>query len=364
MVKSDKSKDNIKNALNKLCSHLSPKLKAECNDFIQTYTNELIEMLVGDFTAQEVCVYLKLCTDNKPDMSMIAFEKPIKNMPNGDIETNEIPDNTINGVELPEYQASPDCFICEEAVKMIEKRLSKKKSKESIEQALEHACDHLPKYRTKCEKYVEKYGDMIIDSLLKQLSPKEVCVAIGFCIIAKEREEVDELDVDEALIEEYVVEPSFEMAPPVKDSPLCAICEMAMIKLEAELKDKNTQAEIENAVRNICSKMPNKIAKECNQMIDEYGNAIITFINTIPPKKICAEIQLCMDKIKDSDKDIIECAVCQGAVYTLDHVLNNEQVDEDIEALVEKICTSFPSKFVKKVGRIVKYVVRYWKMIK
>jgi saposin len=163
----------------------------------------------------------------------------------------------------------------------------------------------------------------------------------------KDREEVDELDVDEALIEEYIVEPSSEMT--TAEPPLCAICEMVMIQLENELKDKDTQAEIENAVRGICSKMPNKIAKPCNKMIDEYGTAIITFLDTMPPKKICAQIQLCLSKVRDNDKDIIECAVCQGAVYTLDHVLNNEQIDEDIETLVEKICTSFPSKFVKKV---------------
>lgn len=35
-------------------------------DFVHTYANELVEMLVADLSPQEVCVYLKLCEDKGP----------------------------------------------------------------------------------------------------------------------------------------------------------------------------------------------------------------------------------------------------------------------------------------------------------
>lgn len=52
--------------MDNLCSHLSSNLAQECQDFVNTYSDELVKMLIADLNPQEVCVYLKLCTDKKP----------------------------------------------------------------------------------------------------------------------------------------------------------------------------------------------------------------------------------------------------------------------------------------------------------
>lgn len=65
-VKDKHSKESIKEALTNLCNHLNENLKQECDDFVHTYTDELIEMFVADLTPQEVCVFLKLCNDKNP----------------------------------------------------------------------------------------------------------------------------------------------------------------------------------------------------------------------------------------------------------------------------------------------------------
>lgn len=64
-LKGDRSKANIKSKLNVLCSHLSSQLRAECIDFVQTYTDELVDKLSDDFSPQQICLYLKLCTTNE-----------------------------------------------------------------------------------------------------------------------------------------------------------------------------------------------------------------------------------------------------------------------------------------------------------
>lgn len=64
-IQSDKSKENIRHTLNSLCVHLPQKLQLECTDFVETYTNELLNMLASDFTAQDICVELKLCDNVK-----------------------------------------------------------------------------------------------------------------------------------------------------------------------------------------------------------------------------------------------------------------------------------------------------------
>lgn len=60
------TQESIKNALKELCQHLPGNMNEECQDFVKTYTDELVEMLLADLKPEEVCVYLKLCTDNKP----------------------------------------------------------------------------------------------------------------------------------------------------------------------------------------------------------------------------------------------------------------------------------------------------------
>lgn len=61
-LKHNRSKANIKEKLSGLCTHLSVQLKTECNDFVQTYTDELVEKLANNFSPQQICLYLKLCT--------------------------------------------------------------------------------------------------------------------------------------------------------------------------------------------------------------------------------------------------------------------------------------------------------------
>lgn len=51
--------------MNHLCVHLPNKLQAECVDFVQTYSSELIDMLITDFKPQDICVALKLCPKSK-----------------------------------------------------------------------------------------------------------------------------------------------------------------------------------------------------------------------------------------------------------------------------------------------------------
>lgn len=57
---------NIRLVLNRLCVHLPTKMKMECNDFVETYTNELVDMLANDFTPEAICVQLHICDPQTP----------------------------------------------------------------------------------------------------------------------------------------------------------------------------------------------------------------------------------------------------------------------------------------------------------
>lgn len=198
VIQDDKTVGKIKQALEQLCSHLNNKLKMECNDFVETYSKELVDLLMKDFTPQEICVYLKLCTDNRPDLSSFGISMVIKNNEGQELATNEISDNTINGIMVStnsrlEVVSTPECLLCQEIVKQVEKNVVDKNSKSEIEKALEKACMKMPKkVRTTCESYVEKHGDQIAELIMEELSPKEICRDIQLCMTPLEQSEVDD----------------------------------------------------------------------------------------------------------------------------------------------------------------------------
>ncbi|XP_035780742.1 uncharacterized protein LOC118460493 [Anopheles albimanus] len=384
-VKTDRSKRNIESALARLCMHLSPKLRLECTDFVDTYTSELVEMLASDFTPQEICVFLKLCIDQRPDLSLLSLELEYEQRPrkvtiggspaiSGDIETNEIPDNTVNGQPMEGDSAtieSTQCIVCEEMVKQVEKRVKNKKNREEIQNALDHVCERMKEYRDRCEQYVQKHADQIIDLVLKQLSPKEICRVLGFCITKASIEQ----EVDEALLD-YVIEPAI-VEPPKQvlttplvvrgdgnphgsEPPQCALCEFVMVKLESELADKKTRETIERAVRNVCSKLPATIDKQCSKFIDQYGEVIIKFLDTLPPHQMCTKLELCEQQekhqvalLEQSKKEIVECAVCQGAVKRLDELLSEIQIEQEVSKYANRICNELSAKYYAQCDRLI-----------
>lgn len=65
-VKDDRSVQHIEYVLERLCGELPGKMKAECADFVDSYTPELVRMLADDFTPQAICTNLKLCDADRP----------------------------------------------------------------------------------------------------------------------------------------------------------------------------------------------------------------------------------------------------------------------------------------------------------
>jgi len=310
-------------------------------------------MLANDFTPQQICVYLKVCTDNKKPSYV-----PI--VGGADILTNEIPDNTYNGYPIKntdvEYAVTPNCILCEQVIKEIEKNIHNKKSKDDIKRALEHACDRLHKLKNKCNNIIEKHGDEIVDLLLKEMTPKVICSELGMCIADDANE--DNLQIDEALQVSVVAIPSkIEQTTAVghvSDSPSCVICEYVMTQLEVELKDKSTQKEIEDTVRNICHKLPKTVSDKCTKFVDDYGTLVITLIATTPPKELCTQMQLCSGAAKVETKiEVIECAICHASTQALAKILEDPDNDRSIENIIEKICTKIPAKYYERCNTLV-----------
>ena len=55
-----------------MCTALPKSLVKECDEFVSTYTDEVINLIIADFTPQEICTYLRLCDPTKENIPTTA----------------------------------------------------------------------------------------------------------------------------------------------------------------------------------------------------------------------------------------------------------------------------------------------------
>lgn len=203
---------------------------------------------------------------------------------------------------------------------------------------LENACESLPKanLREACINAVKKNADFVINAIIKNVTPKEICVVLAFCIA-----------------EDKPVPP-----PAPKNDPQCVLCELIMEHLEKELANKKTIEEIEQSVINICHKLPKTITKNCASFIKQYGELIIAFATKVPPKEICTQIELCtkvdepMAAALEAPKaEVLECAVCHAAAEALSAVMKQDDSNNRV-TMADKTCNILPGKYYNRVRRI------------
>merc|ERR1719427_495116 len=131
---------------------------------------------------------------------------------------------------------NPLCEVCTMVATRLDNILSQKSTQAEIEQALDQVCGFLPgQYKDECDQLVAQYTPMIIELLVAEFTPRQLCALMGVCVAQKN--EVMEVSK-------------------VQDSPYCGICMMVAAQLEKSLSNKATKAEIEQALDQVCGFLP------------------------------------------------------------------------------------------------------------
>lgn len=197
----------------------------------------------------------------------------------------------------------------------------------------------MKKFSAKCKNFVDKYSDEIVDLIAQELEPEEICRQLIYCVTESQ----------ELLIQRPASE--------IEAQPQCVICEFVMSKLENELNDKKTEAEIKKAVRNVCAKMPSTVTKSCSHFIDTYFDLIVMLLESMQPSEVCAGMKLCppatveydLKVIESIQQDIYKCAVCKGFVEALATIVEDSSTEVNLGKLEEKLCEKFSGKYLAKV---------------
>ncbi|KAK4835689.1 hypothetical protein QYF36_013101 [Acer negundo] len=108
-----------------------------------------------------------------------------------------------------------------------------------------------------CKEIVSEYGDLIWDLLVSGVLPDKVCSQIGLCIFNGAQY------VSTGI--ETVVEEENNRESSVGDTALCSVCEMTVIWVQNQLKQKATKEKVFNYVIELCNSLPSPMGES---MID------------------------------------------------------------------------------------------------
>lgn len=144
------------------------------------------------------------------------------------------------------YVEKPGCVICEYAMETLQEKLGTNKTQEEVEKEVKQLCHYLPQsVRGQCNNLVDTYGPAIIQLLIHDIEPKEICSRLGLCT--------------GDVLEQQFAHPTPELQVSKRGDDSCALCEFAMNYVYSVLNDTTDQQEIVNVLDTICDKLPHSI---------------------------------------------------------------------------------------------------------
>ena len=157
-----KNDDEIKMIVAKTCEKFPKGVRSQCHSFVDLYGDALIALLVQEIDPREMCPKLQFCSSKINDDVDIFAAAPIE------VSVNE--------------KNKPTCPLCVLVIKEAQDFIDSSKSKASVVQALDKVCGMLPsKLQLECTDFVETYMGELLDKLVTDFSPKDICINMKLC---------------------------------------------------------------------------------------------------------------------------------------------------------------------------------------
>ncbi|KAK8564759.1 hypothetical protein V6N12_058341 [Hibiscus sabdariffa] len=129
-----------------------------------------------------------------------------------------------------------------------------------------------------CKEVVSQYGDLIWQLLVSGVQPDTVCIQIGLCLF----NETHHMSVIKTVIEKENMEEELS----VGDKVLCTACQMTVIWIQNQLKQKQTKDRVLNYVNELCKSLPSPMGQSVIDCARISSMPDITFTIADKPFKL------------------------------------------------------------------------------
>ncbi|XP_066549135.1 prosaposin [Amia ocellicauda] len=258
------------------CDLLGPGLADLCRQYVSQYAPLVFQQLMS-MKPEDICSRAGFCGGSKslPMETLVAAKlfPAIKVMPAVELKPAK---------KLVRVQNSPQCAVCEFIMKEIENILQGEKSEKEVVQAVEKVCSVLPaSLAAQCRDLIDVYGQAVIELLVQEADPKTVCTLLGLCKDAS-RLYIPEMDRAQ-----------------FQAGGFCEVCKLAVQYIDGMLEQNATEAEIEDAVRKVCSFLPEGVREQCDQLVQQYEPTLVQLLlQMLDPDFVCTKVGACPGALK------------------------------------------------------------------
>ncbi|XP_054655582.1 prosaposin [Dunckerocampus dactyliophorus] len=278
--------DSLIEKIEEKCEAMGPGLSDMCRQYISQYGTLAVQQLLS-MNPKDACARFGFCSAMEKSTPMLKLQ-PAKMLPAAKTlpAVSLIPATKVESAKsakrMVRVRDSPTCAICEFVMKQLESMLEDQTTEEEVIQAVEKVCTFLPSSLTsQCKDLIETYGQAIIELLVQQADPKTVCTVLALCNDAK-RAFVTALDVTA-----------------FKAGGYCEVCKMAVSYIDGILEKNATEAQIEEAVRKVCSFLPDSYQKECDQLVEQYEPVLVqVLLQMLDPDFVCMKVGACPEAVR------------------------------------------------------------------
>ncbi|KAN0042341.1 hypothetical protein ACTFIV_004904 [Dictyostelium citrinum] len=236
LIKSNATETEIINKVEGLCKFIPSGLQATCDSLISNYGEQLIQMIINKESPSTLCSQIGLCSSSS------SSEKAVEGI--------------------------LECDICKYIVTQVTKYISGNATEAQILKFLDKDCDIFGKGGSvTCQNIVNNYAPQIINLILNNESPSEVCGLVGLCA---------------SKIEE-----------PVQGELECGVCEVIAQQCQNYVKANKTESEIVGLLDQFCSSL-SIFESACDTIVASSAPKIINLLlQNQSPSVVCTEIGFC-----------------------------------------------------------------------
>ncbi|XP_008320512.1 prosaposin isoform X2 [Cynoglossus semilaevis] len=256
------------------CDDLGPGMADLCKQYVSQYAPLLVEQLMS-MQPKEICVNAGFCDAVKESIPMMKLQAA-KMLP----AVKLVPATKMESAKpLVRVRDSPTCAICEFVMKQLEAMLKDQTTEEEVIQTVEKVCTYLPStLSAECKDLIETYGQAIIELLVQEADPKTVCSVLALCKEAH-RAFIPVLDQTRFKVGGY-----------------CEVCKTAVAYIDEILEKNATEKQIQEAVRKVCSFLPDSVQTECDQLVEQYEPMMIQLLlQMLDPDFVCTKLGACSE---------------------------------------------------------------------
>ncbi|KYR00463.1 saposin A [Tieghemostelium lacteum] len=227
------------------------------------------------------------------------------------------------------------CSLCEFVVKIGEDAVNNNKTQTQILADLEIGCKILPgKLAGDCDTLVSEYGSLVINMLINQEAPQQVCSSLKLCTSKK------------ALVR-------------VSGSYLeCEFCDFIVDKVEQYIAGNSTQSQILAFLDKDCTYLKaTTFVETCQTLVNQYAPIVIQAVEQKEPASVvCSQINVCSSSDDSSAQEVeepvfgesadpVECELCLYLAGYVDTFVKNNQSLNDVENFLTTQCSRLSAKW-------------------